>query len=111
MSALTKTYSQNSLSLKLALLKSKYNHLMKQLNFSYFPFISFCIAISACLGGVSVKFSLQYDTGLWQFVLGMCLSLINIVACVAQFPVKWVFNVFIASTLLNIALILTSVFL
>lgn len=111
MSTYAKTYSHNSLSFKFALLKSRYNHLMKQLDFSYFAFVSFCIAISACLGGVSVKFSLQYDTGLWQFVLGMCLSLINIVACVAQFPVKWVFNIFMASTFLNITLILTSVFL
>lgn len=82
---------------------------MKQLDFSYFAFISFCVAISACLGGVSVKISLEYDTSLWQFVLGMCFSLVSIVACVAQFPIRWVFNLFIASTLFNTILILSSV--
>lgn len=82
---------------------------MKKLDFSYFAFISFCIAISACLGGVSVKFSLEYDADLWQFVLGMCFSLVSIVACVAQFPIRWVFNLFLSSTFLNIILILSSV--
>lgn len=84
---------------------------MKVLNFSYFAFISFCIAVSACLGGVVVKFCLQYNSVLWQFILGMCLSLLNIIACVAQFPVKWVFNIFMITTLANITLILVSVFL
>lgn len=84
---------------------------MKQLDFSYFAFISFVIAISACLGGGLVKFSLEYNSVLWQFILGMCLSLINIVACVAQFPVKWVFNIFVGTTIANGILILISVFL
>lgn len=84
---------------------------MKALNFSYFAFTSFCIAVSACLGGVVVKFCLQYNSVLWQFILGMCLSLLNIIACVAQFPVKWVFSIFVITTLANITLILVSVFL
>lgn len=84
---------------------------MKELEFSYFAFISFVIAFSACLGGGLVKFSLEYNSALWQFILGMCLSLLNIIACVAQFPVKWVFTIFVATTLANISLILISVFL
>jgi hypothetical protein len=111
MSTLTKTYPAPVSSTKLAFLKQKYNHLMKQLDFSYFAFISFVIAISACLGGGLVKFSLEYNSVLWQFILGMCLSLINIVACVAQFPVKWVFNIFVGTTIANGILILISVFL
>ncbi len=84
---------------------------MKELDFSYFAFISFVIAISACLGGGLVKFSLEYNSVLWQFILGMCLSLANIVACVAQLPVRWVFTIFVVTTLGNISLILISVFL
>jgi len=92
-------------------LRLKYDRLMKALDFSYFAFISFVIAVSACLGGGLVKFSLEYNSVLWQFILGMCLSLANIVACVAQFPVRWVFAIFVLTTLANSALILISVFL
>jgi hypothetical protein len=111
MATLIKTYSAPVGSKKQALLKQRYNRLMTQLNFGYFGFISLVIAISACLGGVVVKFSLEYNSVLWQFVLGMCLSLANIVACVAQVPVRWVFAVFVTTTLANISLILISVFL
>lgn len=96
---------------KLQVIREKYKHLMKELDFSYFAFTSFCIAISACLGGGLVKFSLQYNSAYWQFALGMCLSLLNIVACVAQFPVRWIFTIFAVTTLANISLILVSVFL
>lgn len=82
---------------------------MKALDFSYFAFISFVIAFSACLGGGLVKFSLEYNSSYWQFALGMCLSLLNIISSVAQFPVKWVFNIFVITTLANICLILVSV--
>ena len=86
MTTLTKTYREASISTtKWTHVKQTDNRLMKQLDFSYFGFISFVIAISACLGGVVVKFGLEYNSVLWQFVLGMCLSLVNIVACVGQF--------------------------
>jgi hypothetical protein len=113
MSTLTKPYTAQAGAgtTKLQAIRLKYNRLMKELDFSYFAFISFVIAFSACLGGSLVKFSLQYNSAYWQFALGMCLSLVNIVACVAQFPVKWVFNIFVLTTLANIALILISVFL
>ncbi len=82
---------------------------MNGLESGYFAFSSFVIAVSACLGGGLVKFSLEYNSVLWQFILGMCLSLVNVVACVAQFPVKWVFLIFVVTTLANISLILISV--
>jgi hypothetical protein len=91
-------------------IREKYRHLMEELEFSYFAFISFVIAFSACLGGGLVRFSLQYNSAYWQFSLGMCLSLLNIIACVAQFPVRWIFTIFIVTTLANISLILISVF-
>jgi hypothetical protein len=113
MPTLTKTYTEQTgtMTTKLQAIRIKYNKLMKELDFSYFAFISFVIAFSACLGGGLVKFSLQYNSAYWQFSLGMCLSLVNIVACVAQFPVKWVFNIFVVTTLANVVLILVSVFL
>lgn len=112
MSTLTKPYTATVISTtKFQALRLKYNHLLKALDFSYFAFISFVIAFSACLGGGLVKFSLEYNSVLWQFILGMCLSLANIVVCVAQFPVKWIFNIFVVTTLANISLILVSVFL
>lgn len=91
-------------------LRRKYERLMQQLDFGYFAFISFCIAFSACLGGGLVRFSLQYNSALWQFILGMCLSLVNIIACVALLPVRWIFFIFLVSTFANVALILISVF-
>lgn len=113
MAVLTKTYLAHTMKAtgRLHLLRQKYELLMKQLDFSYFAFISFCIAFSACLGGGLVKFSLQYNSSFWQFVLGMCLSLVNIVACVAQFPVRWIFGIFVTTSIANISLILISVFL
>lgn len=113
MPALTKTYSAETIKTtsRIHVLRQKYDRLMEQLDFSYFAFISFCIAISACLGGGLVKFSLEYNSVLWQFILGMCLSLANIVACVAQLPVRWIFGIFVTTTIANIALILISVFL
>lgn len=113
MSTVTKTYTAQAgtASTKFQLIRQWYDHLIKELNFSYFAFISFVIAFSACLGGGLVKFSLENNNAYWQFALGMCLSLVNIVACVAQFPVKWVFNIFVMTTLANITLILISVFL
>lgn len=111
MSTLTKPYTAGVLhTTKFNALRLKYNTLMKDLDFNYFAFISFVIPFSACLGGGLVKFSLEYNSVLWQFILGMCLSLLNIIACVAQFPVKWVFNIFVGTTLANISLILISVF-
>lgn len=113
MTALTKTYPAHAVKplTRLHQLRLGYERLIQQLDFSYFAFISFCIAFSACLGGGLVKFSLEYNTVLWQFVLGMCLSLVNIIACVAQFPTRWIFGIFVSSTLANTVLILISVFL
>ena len=108
MSILTKTSAPLTEVIKTAAFKEKYTVLMKQLDFSYFAFISFCIPVSACLGGALVKFSLENNSVLWQFILGAFLSIMNIVVCVSQFPVKWVFNVFISSTVVNISLILIS---
>lgn len=113
MATLSKTYPEQAVKTmnRFLLLRQKYNLIMKQLDFSYFAFTSFVIAFSACLGGVLVKFSLQYSSSYWQFVLGMCLSLANIVACVAQFSARWIFNIFITTSLANIILILFSILL
>jgi len=108
MATLTKTYMETRTEHTQATWKEKYNAFIKQLSFSYFGFISFTISISAILGGGVVKFSLENNAPFWQFVVGMILSLINIVVAVAQFPVKWVFTVFAITTLVNIGLVLFS---
>lgn len=112
MATLTKTYTApaGTRATKFQMIREKYKRLMKALDFSYFAFISFVITFSACLGGGLVRFSLEYNSAYWQFALGMCLSLVNIVACVAQLPVKWIFNLFVLTSLANIVLILVSVF-
>ncbi len=109
MTTLSKTYSQKHTVIKLHSFKWKYNELIKQLEFSYFAFISFSIAVSAILGGIVVMFSLEYHVAFWEFIFGMVLSLSNLVMALAQFPVKWVFNVFVATAFINICLIIHAV--
>lgn len=111
MTTLTKTYDHTYTNSKLMLLKQKYRSLLQALNFSYFAFLSFTIIISAIIGSGVVRFCLEHNTVWWQFVTGMVLSILNIVVALAQFPVKWILNIFLITNFINGCLIISSFFI
>jgi hypothetical protein len=44
----------------------------------------------------------------WQFVLGLSISMANLIASIAQAPTRWVFYIFITSLLVNSILVVVN---
>ena len=107
MSTLTKTYvNQNESSISLS---ERYNKLMDKLQFSYFGLISMTILIGSIIGGIAAMYVFKNDAPMWQFILCIGFSTMNNVFAISQAPIKWVFNTFVLTVLVNILLILINV--
>lgn len=103
MSTITKTYSNentNSISLN-----ARYNKLIDKLQFSYFGLISMTILIGSIIGGVAAMYIFENDAPMWQFIFCIGFSTMNNVFAISQAPVKWVFNTFVLTVLVNALLI------
>jgi len=104
MTTLTKTYAhQHTDSVSLL---ERYNNLMNKLQFSYFGLISMAILIGSILGGIAAMYVFEHDAPLWQFILCLGFSMMNNVFAISQAPVKWVFNTFVLTVLVNSFLII-----
>jgi hypothetical protein len=85
---------------------SAYDRLIEDLKFSYYGLISMTILIGSILGGMAAMFVFQNHAPLWQFIIGLYCAMGNLVASIAQAPTKWVVNLFLLSTVVNVLLIL-----
>lgn len=108
MSTLTNTYHQNVASSKPVAAKSGYDLFIEKLQFSHFALISMAILIGSCLGGIAAMYVFMNGAPFWQFVLGLGVSMANLIACIGQAPTKWVFNLFVLSLLVNAVLLLSN---
>lgn len=107
MSTLTKTYTnQNTSSTSL---NERYSTLMDKLQFSYFGLISMTILIGSIIGGIAAMYIFKNDAPLWQFIFCIGFSTMNNVFAISQAPVKWVFNTFVLTILVNVLLILINI--
>ena len=104
MTTLSKTYThQNTGSVEL---NGWYNKLIKKLEFSYFGLISMTILAGSILGGIAAMYVFERDAPIWQFLLCLGFSTMNNVFAISQAPVKWVFNTFVLTVLVNVFLII-----
>lgn len=87
---------------------SAYDRFIEQLHFSYFGLIAMAILIGSCLGGITTMKIFEADAGMWQFVLGLGVTMANLVASISQAPTKWVVNLFALSLLVNTVLLLVN---
>jgi MFS family permease len=103
MSTLTKTYTQQNTSS--ASLSERYNKLIDKLQFSYFGLISMTILIGSIIGGIAAMYIFENNAPMWQFIFCIGFSTMNNVFAISQAPVKWVFNTFVLTVLVNVLLI------
>ena len=107
MTTLTKTYAnQNTSSVSL---NERYKKLMDKLQFSYFGLISMTILIGSIIGGIAAMYIFENNAPIWQFIFCIGFSTMNNVFAISQAPVKWVFNTFVLTILVNVLLILINI--
>ena len=104
MSTLTKTYATQATNSSRA--TSGYDQLIEKLQFSYFGLISMTILIGSIIGGIAAMFIFENDAPMWEFLLCIGFSTMNNVFAISQAPVKWVFNTFVLTVLVNTLLII-----
>ena len=85
-----------------------YNRFLDKLSFSYFGVISMTITIGSILGGLAAMFIFQNDAPIWQLAVCMAISMANNVAAIGQAPFKWVANIFILATIIDVLLIVVN---
>ncbi len=104
MATLTKTYTHQNVNSVNS--NWRYNKLIDKLQFSYFGLISMTILIGSILGGVAAMYVFENNAPMWQFILCLGFSTMNNVFAISQAPVKWVFNTFVLTVVVNILLII-----
>ncbi|MCE3258830.1 MAG: hypothetical protein K0S12_471 [Bacteroidetes bacterium] len=87
---------------------SAYDKFLEKLKFSYFGIISMTISIGSILGGIAAMCIFENDAPIWQLAIVMGISMANNVACIGQAPIKWVMNLFFATTVLNTLFIIVN---
>ncbi len=110
MTTLAKTYSHVNQNEKVqsASLTAKYNLFIKKLEFSHYGIIAMAILIGSCLGSITTMKVFENNAPLWQFIVSLGFTMANLVTCIAQAPTKWVVNLFTASLLVNILLLVVN---
>lgn len=88
---------------------SAYDRFIERIKFSHFGLISMAILIGSCLGGIATMKIFENNAPLWQFIVSLGITMANLVACIAQAPTKWVVNLFGASLIVNIILLLANI--
>jgi len=110
MTTLSKTYHPSRTADKVHSLKWKYGSFMKKLESGHFALVSLAIAVSSCLGGISIMKIFQNDAPLWQLVVCVGLTTGNLVVCTSQNSTRWVATLFALNVLANTVLILINSF-
>lgn len=106
MATLTKSYPQSQ-SVSHSGAGFSYNALIEKLKFNHFALISMAILIGSCAGGIAAMYVFMSGAPLWVFIVGLGVSMANLIACIAQAPTKWVFNLFVLSIVVNTLLVIT----
>ncbi|MGZ3884958.1 MAG: hypothetical protein ACXVPQ_02380 [Bacteroidia bacterium] len=109
MTTLTSTHSHYSSREQSMTLASRYNLFIKNLEFSHFGFIAMAILISTCLGSIATMQVFVNQAPLWEFIICLGFTMANLVACIAQAPTKWAFNIFAASMIVNAAVLIVNI--
>ncbi len=86
-----------------------YEKIISKLDFSYFGLISITILAGSIIGGIAASYVLSNDAPIWQLCLCAAVSMANNTAGIAQAPTRWVANLFVISTIVNLLLILANV--
>ena len=105
MATIKKTYSGTISETKS---QGAYDAFLKKLNFSYFGLISMTITIGSILGGLTAMQIFENDAPIWQLAICMSAAMANNVAAIGQAPIKWLFNTFCITTVLNALLLLVN---
>lgn len=105
MATITKPYSESLTSSKT---QNGYEAFLKKLNFNYFGLISMTITIGSIIGGIAAMSVLENDGPIWELAICMAMAMSNNVAAIGQAPIKWLFNTFAITTVINILLILVN---
>lgn len=87
-------------------LSSRYNNLVKKLEFSHFALIALAILVGSCLGSITTMYIFENNAPMWQFIVGLGFTMANLVACISQAPTKWVVGIFSASLIINTFLLI-----
>ena len=88
---------------------SAYDRLIEKLKFNHFALISMAILIGSCAGGIAAMYVFQAGAPFWQFLLGLSISMANLIACIAQASTKTVFTLFMSSIAINLILVLSHI--
>lgn len=89
---------------------SRYDKLIEDFKFSYFGLISMTILIGSIVGGIATMYVFENGAPFWQFVIGLAVSMANLVAAISQAPTKWVINLFALSVIVNTILVIANMF-
>lgn len=89
---------------------SRYDKLIEDLKFSYFGLISMTILIGSIVGGIATMYVFENGAPFWQFVIGLAVSMANLVTAISQAPTKWVINLFALSVIVNTILVIANMF-
>ncbi|MCC6372313.1 MAG: hypothetical protein IT236_15020 [Bacteroidia bacterium] len=101
MATQTSTYSGSLTTTK----HSGYDLLIEKLKPNHFALVSMAILIGSCAGGIGAMYVFMSGAPFWQFILGLGISMANLIACIGQAPTKWVFNFFALSVIINLILV------
>ncbi len=88
---------------------SAYDRFIEKLKFNHFALISMAILIGSCAGGIAAMYVFQAGAPFWQFLLGLSISMANLIACISQASTKTVFTLFMSSIALNLILVLSHI--
>jgi hypothetical protein len=89
-------------------IKNWYHELILQLEQFYFGMMVFTIMVGSMLGSIAAMYVSQNHAPIWQMSLCIAAAMTNNVMAIGQAPAKWVFNVFILTTLLQVVLIVVN---
>ena len=88
---------------------SSFDLFIERLKFNHFALISMAILIGSCAGGIAAMFVFQSGAPFWQFVLGLSISMANLIACIAQASTKTVFTILTLSLIVNAILVISHI--
>jgi hypothetical protein len=86
----------------------RYDRFIDSIKFSHYGIMSMSILIGSCLGSITAMFLFYYHAPIWVFAIGLFATLANLVTCIGQAPTKWVVNMLILATVINVTLLAIS---
>jgi energy-coupling factor transporter transmembrane protein EcfT len=89
-------------------IKNWYHDLISELEKFYFGMIVFTIMVGSMMGSIAAMYISQSGAPIWQMSLCIAAAMCNNVMAIGQAPTKWVFNVFVFTTLLQVVLIIVN---